>query len=139
MNNAKKPSKSDAPTSHNACGVSSHIVDTGCSMKGISINGKYLHKITIPLEPFENCDSVVYLCYPKHRIEFEQCDNLIKLTLPVKMALEMYRVGVLPQDESVYVPIVISGKSIGKFKVIELLYPNSNKHEDNIFITFLKY
>jgi len=44
----------------------------------------------------------------------------------------------LPQDESVYVPIVISGKSIGQFKVIELLYPNSYKHEDNVFITFLK-
>ena len=104
-------------------------------MKGISINGKKLHEIKMPLVPYENCNSVVSLCYPKQRIEFELYDDLLKLTVPSKLALEMYRVGVLPQDESLDYPVSVSGKSIGNYKVVKFLYPNTIAHDDVVFIT----
>lgn len=104
-------------------------------MKGISINGKKLHEIMMPLVPYENCNSVASLRYPKQRIEMEFYDELLKLTVPSKLALEMYRVGILPQDESLAFPVSVSGKSIGNYKVVKFLYPNSSAHDDIVFIT----
>jgi len=49
--------------------------------------------------------------------------------------VEMYRVGILPQDESLAFPVSVSGKSIGNYKVVKLLYPNSSAHDDIVFIT----
>ncbi len=104
-------------------------------MKGISINGIKLHEIMMPLVPYDNCNSVVSQRYPKNRIEFTPCQELLKLTVPSKLALEMYRVGVLPQDESQVFPVSVSGKSIGNFKVVGFLYPNSSRYDDIVFIT----
>ncbi len=108
-------------------------------MKGISINDKKLHEIMMPVVPYENCNSVVSLRYPKNRIEFTLSDGLLKLTVPSKLALEMYRVGVLPQDKSQDFPVSISGKSIGKCKVEGFLYPNSSRHDDIVFITLRQH
>ena len=73
--------------------------------------------------------------YPKQRIEFKLYDEVLKLTVPSKLALEMYRVGILPQDESLDFPVSVSGKSIGNYKVGKILYPNSMAHDDIVFIT----
>ena len=89
----------------------------------------------MPVVPYENCNSVITECYPKQRIEFEINDNLMKLTVPSKLALEMYRVGILPQDESLAFPVSVSGKSIGNYRVVKFLYPNSIAHDDIVFIT----
>ena len=107
-------------------------------MKGISINGIGLHEIMMPLVPYEGCKSSASLCYPKQRIEFETYDNMLELTVPIKLALEMYRVGILPQDERLAFPVSISGKSVGQFKVAKFLYPNTLMQEDIVFITLLK-
>jgi hypothetical protein len=104
-------------------------------MKGISINGKKLHEIKMPVVPYENCSSVVSQSYPKQRIKFELYDDQLKLIVPSKLALEMYRVGVLPQDESLDYPVHVNGKSIGNYKVVKFLYPNSSVHHDIVFIT----
>ena len=104
-------------------------------MKGISINGKKLHEIRMPVVPYENCNSMVLQSYPKQRIKFELHDELLKLTVPALLALEMYRVGVLPQDESLDFPVSVSGKSIGNYKVVKFLYPNAIAHDDVVFIT----
>ena len=104
-------------------------------MKGISINGKKLHEIRMPVVPYENSNSIVLQSYPKQRIKFELCDDLLKLTVPSTLALEMYRVGVLPQDESQDFPVHVSGKSIGNYKVVKFLYPNAIAHDDIVFIT----
>lgn len=104
-------------------------------MKGISINGKKLHEIMMPLVPYENCNSVVSQSYPKQRIDFEYYDDQLKLTVPSKLALEMYRVGILPQDESLDFPVSVSGKSIRNYKVVKFLYPNRGAHDDIVFIT----
>jgi len=104
-------------------------------MKGISINGKKLHEIRMLVVPYENCNSIVSQSYPKQRIKFELYDDQLKLTVPSKLALEMYRVGILPQDESLDFPVSVSGKSIGNFKVVKFLYTNSGAHDDIVFIT----
>ena len=104
-------------------------------MKGISINGKKLHEIMMPLVPYENCSSIASLRYPKQRIQFELNDELLKLTVPSKLALEMYRVGILPQDETLDFPVSVSGESIGNYKVVKFLYPNTVSHDDIVFIT----
>jgi len=108
-------------------------------MKGISINGIDLHKILMPLVPHEGCKSVSSLCYPKQRIEFESYDNMLELTIPTKLALEMYRIGIFPQDKSLAFPVTVGGKSVGQFKVIKLLYPNNLRQEDVVFITLLMH
>jgi hypothetical protein len=104
-------------------------------MKGISINGKKLHEIMMPVVPYENCNSIVSQGYPKQRIEFKFYDEVLKLTVPSLLALEMYRIGILPQDESLDFPVHVSGKSIGNYKVVKFMYPNSIAHDDIVFIT----
>jgi len=104
-------------------------------MKGISINGSKLHEINMPLVPY-NCGTLAYLRYPKNRINFQYSKDEAKLTVPTCLALEMYRVGVLPQDEKETFPICVSGKSIGLYRVVKFLYPND--HSDVVIITLLK-
>ena len=108
-------------------------------MKGISINGKKLHELMMPLVPYKNCNSVASLRYPKSRISFDQSEGgELKLTIPSNLALEMYRIGILPQDNSHIFPVSISGKSIGNYKVANFLYPNSSEHDDIVFIMLQK-
>ncbi len=104
-------------------------------MKSISINGKKLHELLLPLVPYKNCNSIASLQYPKHRIFFEQAGgSVLRLSVPSNLALEMYRVGILPQDISHSFPVRISGKSVGKYKIVEFLYPNSTNNSGNVFI-----
>jgi hypothetical protein len=107
-------------------------------MKGISISGMKLHEVMMPLMPYPNCNSVVSLRYPKHRIEFEQNGDAVNLIVPPMLALEMYRIGILPQDEKISFPVSISGRKIGNFRVIKFLYPNTDSHAGKIFITLHK-
>ena len=108
-------------------------------MKGISINGKKLRELMMPLVQYANCNSVVSMCYPKNRILFEQQDEgMLKLKIPSNLALEMYRVGILPQDENHAFSVSVSGKSIGNYKLIDFLYPNSSMYDDIVFITLQK-
>ena len=108
-------------------------------MKGISINGKKLHEIMLPLQPYDNCSSVISLCYPKSRIIFNQQEGgLLNLIIPSKLALEMYRIGVLPQDADESFPVSISGKSVGNYSVGTFVYPNNSVHEDVVYITLCK-
>ena len=107
-------------------------------MKGISINGIKLHEVMMPLVPYRNCNSVVSLRYPKHRIEFEQNGDAINLIVPPMLALEMYRIGILPQDKKIAFPVSISGRKIGNFRIIKFLYPTVESHDEKIFITLHK-
>ena len=102
-------------------------------MKGISINGSKLHDINMPLAPY-SCGVVASLRYPKERMDFECSEGIAKLTVPTRLALEMYRTGVLPQDENQIFSICISGKSIGSYRVVKFLYPNDQS--DVVVITF---
>ena len=107
-------------------------------MKGISINGIKLHKVMMPLVPYRNCNSVASLRYPKQRIKFEQNGDEVNLIVPPMLALEMYRIGILPQDEKISFPVSINGRPIGNFRIIKFLYPNADSHDEKIFITLHK-
>ncbi|MBF0235590.1 MAG: hypothetical protein HQK62_09950 [Desulfamplus sp.] len=108
-------------------------------MNGISINGRYLHELRMPLVPYKNINSVVSLSYPKNRILFEQYgEGMLKLTIPSLLALEMYRVGLLPQDANNAFSVSISGKPIGNYKVVDFLYQDSSMHDGIVFITLKK-
>ena len=108
-------------------------------MKGISINGKKLHELGMPLVQHPNSHCVITMQYPKNRIHFEMPEkDILKLTIPSKLALEMYRVGILPQDKNQYVPVRVSGKSIGKYKVIDFLYPDTSTTANIVFIKLQK-
>lgn len=91
----------------------------------------------MPLATYENCNSEASLCYPKRYIEFEPYDDLAKSTVPSKLALEMYRVGVLPQNESEVFPVSVSGELVGYFKVGKFLYPNSPSYDDKVLLRYI--
>ncbi len=92
----------------------------------------------MPLVPYRNCNSVASLRYPTHRIKFEQNGDEVNLTVPPMLALEMYRIGILPQDKKISFPVNISGRPIGNFRIIKFLYPNTDSHDEKIFITLHK-
>ncbi len=94
-------------------------------MKGISLNGNKLHEIQMPLVPYSKGTSA-YLKYPKHRIQCERMDKGIVLKLPAFLALELYRLSILPQEQTKYVTVEISGKKIGRFVVVDFRYPNDH-------------
>jgi hypothetical protein len=108
-------------------------------MKSISINGYKLHEIRMPVVPFENNNSIVSRCYPKGRIVFNLHNEFISLVLPSDLVLEIYRTGILPQDENQKIPVKISGKPIGDFKIVDFLYPNNVKDQGLVFVTLEKW
>ncbi len=46
-------------------------------MKGISINGYYLHEVEMLMVPYSE-GTVSYLRYPKHKIQFEMVSIILK-------------------------------------------------------------
>ena len=96
-------------------------------MKGISINGYYLHKVEALMEPYSE-GTVSYLRYPKHRIHFKVEGSRLFLKIPAFLSLELYRREILPQDASKSVLVKISGRNIGKFLVVDFRYPR-NEYE----------
>ncbi|MCP4326427.1 MAG: hypothetical protein GY787_32260 [Alteromonadales bacterium] len=104
-------------------------------MKSISINGAKLHEVKMHLVP-HSCGVVSYSLFPKNRIFFELHEDTIELIVPTRLGLEMYRIGILPQDENQLVSVCVSGKSIGSYKVVNFLYPNN--HDDVVNITLQK-
>ncbi len=102
-------------------------------MKGISINGAKLLELQMPMIPYLN-QTTGYLSYPQNRINFHVEENEMVLSIPPLLALELYRRGLLPQDEHQSFPIHVSGKRIGIFKVVDFRYPNSS-FDDSVTIT----
>lgn len=104
-------------------------------MKGLSINGHKLHEVTMLLEPY--CyGSVSYLRYPKHIILHERTDDTLTLKIPAKLALELYRKGILPQEQESDIILSISGKKIGAYRIHDFRYPKD--HSKIIKIVFKK-
>ena len=93
-------------------------------MKGISISGEKLHEVKMLMIPYD-ARTVSYLSYPKNRINFHVDEDEIVLSIPPMLAIELYRRGLLPQDENQSFPIHVSGKKIGIFKVVDFRYLNS--------------
>jgi hypothetical protein len=89
----------------------------------------------MPLVP-HSPGAVSYLLFPKHRITFESSEGEITLTVPTELGVEMYRVGILPQNENEIFTVCVSGKLVGSYKVIKFLYPIN--YERVVIITLQK-
>jgi len=102
-------------------------------MKGISINGHYLHKVEMLMVPYSE-GAVSYLRYPKQRIQFKIEGDKLFLKIPAFLSLELYRRWILPQDSSKSISVKISGKNVGKFLVVDFRYPDSDYKTINIVL-----
>ncbi|KXA96309.1 hypothetical protein AKJ38_03525 [candidate division MSBL1 archaeon SCGC-AAA259I14] len=67
--------------------------------------------------------TISYLKYPEHRITAEIREGVLNVKLPVMLALELYRSGVLPQDEEERFSVDLDGEREGFFQVSALRYP----------------
>ena len=93
--------------------------------KTIAINGIQLDEVRMPLAPYSK-NVVSSLCYPMSQIGFSLDDDSICLVLPAYLSVELYRIGILPQDVSTPAEISISGRSAGQYVVSDVRYPMSN-------------
>src|SRR5262245_57566759 len=88
----------------------------------IAINGTELDEVRMPLEPYG--DGVLsYLSYPQREIRFSQKDNEICLIVPAYLSVELYWIGILPQDMNAPVEISVGGRSVGRYVVSDVRYP----------------
>jgi len=102
---------------------------------GIAINGRKLHEVRMPLEPYRN-GVVSSLLYPKTRIKFSLEEDTLRLAIPPLLGMELYRSGILPQDTETPVTIVIGGRHKGQFMVIDVRYAGHGGYNDGVKITF---
>ena len=93
--------------------------------KTIAINGTRLDQVRMPAEPF--CKGVVSsLSYPMSQIRLSRDEDMLRLVLPAYLSVELYRIGILPQDVSTPVRISIGGRPAGQFLVSDVRYPISS-------------
>jgi len=93
--------------------------------KPIAINGTRLDKVRMPSEPYGN-GAVSYLSYPMSEIRLSRDDGTLCLVVPAYLSVELYRIGILPQDVNTPVEISISGRSAGRYVVSDVRYPDGS-------------
>ena len=104
----------------------------------ITINGARLDQVRMLLEPYGN-GTVSFLSYPVGQIHITRSGNALSLVIPAFLALELYRIGILPQDTDIPVSIQIDGQREKEFLVSDVLYPNSNSGVfDRVKITLIR-
>lgn len=105
----------------------------GGRTKSIAINGQKLHEVRMLLFP-HTPGTVSYLTYPKSRIRFEAVEGGLILRVPALLALELYRKGILPQNEETAFTLHMGGRKEGSFRVADFRYPNSHEIDDPVTI-----
>jgi hypothetical protein len=91
----------------------------------IAINGTRLDEVRMPLPPYAK-GVVSSLLYPMSAIRLERDEGTICLVLPAYLSVELYRVGILPQEAKSPVEISIGGRSAGQYVVSDVRYPTGN-------------
>ena len=91
-------------------------------MAEIAINGRKLHTVEMKLCKYAKGTSS-YLLYPEYRVKTEIEEDKTIVKLPAFLSLELYRSVVIPQNEGKAFPVMLDGKDIGSFRVIDLEYP----------------
>jgi len=91
--------------------------------KAVAINGTRLDKMLMPMEPYGN-GVLAYLSYPKSQIRLSDNGGGLTLVVPAYIAVELYRIGILPQDVNTSVKISIGGRSAGSYQVSDVRYPH---------------
>src|SRR5271166_3669981 len=93
--------------------------------KTFSINGTRLDKVQMPLEPFSK-GVILSLSYPTSQIRYSRDEGTLRLVLPAYLSVELYRIGILPQDVNIPVRISIGGRPVGRYIVSDVRYPTQN-------------
>ena len=91
--------------------------------RSIAINGTRLDEVRMPMKPPGN-GTVAYLSYPTSQIRFSREGGVICLIVPAYLAVELYRIGILPQDANLPLEVSIGGRSTGWYTVSDLRYPD---------------
>jgi hypothetical protein len=91
----------------------------------IAINGTRLDKVQMPLEPFSK-DVILSLSYPTSEIRYSRDEGTLRLVLPAYLSVELYRIGILPQDVNISVRISIGGRPVGRYIVSDVRYPTQD-------------
>lgn len=91
----------------------------------IVINGIRLDHVLMPMEP-DGTGVVSSMRFPKSQIHFSLEADSLRLVLPAYLSVELYRIGVLPQDEQTSVKISIGGRAVGRYVVDSVWYPSAN-------------
>src|SRR5258708_6804659 len=91
----------------------------------ITINGAKLQDVKMLMVPFDK-NTISSLRYPMSQIHCSQNAKTLSLGIPSFLALELYRIGILPQDPDIPVSVEIDGKPAKQFLVTDVRYPNSH-------------
>ena len=91
----------------------------------VTLNGCRLDQVRLPLEPYDS-RTVSFLSYPANQIHASQNGRTLRLVIPVYLALELYRTGLLPQDADTPVTVQVDGKREKEFLVTDVRYPHSH-------------
>ncbi|HEV3263452.1 MAG TPA: hypothetical protein VG013_41840 [Gemmataceae bacterium] len=67
--------------------------------------------------------TIAYLSYPMSQIRLSRDDRGLCLIVPAYLAVELYRIGILPQDANLPAEISIGGRSKGWYRVSDVRYP----------------
>jgi hypothetical protein len=89
----------------------------------IAINGTKLDEVRMPMKPPDN-KTVAYLSYPISQIRCSRDACGLCLVVPAYLAVELYRICILPQDENLPVEISIDGRASGWYTVSDVRYPD---------------
>ena len=88
----------------------------------IAINGTRLDKVRMPAEPFSK-GVISSLSYPTSQIRYSRDEGTLRLVLPAYLSVELYRIGILPQDVNTPVRISIGGRPVGRYIVSDVRIP----------------
>jgi hypothetical protein len=91
--------------------------------RSITINGTRLDEVRMPMPPLSN-GTLSSLSYPLSEIRLSRQDRGLCLIIPAYLAVELYRIGILPQDANLPLEVAISGRSAGWYKVSDVRYPD---------------
>jgi hypothetical protein len=94
----------------------------------VAINGKKLHKIRLPLVSHRP-GVIEALSYPTTQFRYALEGDVLRLAIPHRLGMELYRTGVLPQNPELPVKITIGDQIRGRFRVIDVRYAGATTYE----------
>ncbi len=89
----------------------------------IAINGTRLDEVRMPLKPPDN-GTIASLSYPISQIRVSRNNRGLCLIVPAYLAVELYRIGILPQDANLPVEVSTGGRAPGWYTVSDVRYPD---------------
>jgi predicted RNA-binding Zn-ribbon protein involved in translation (DUF1610 family) len=102
----------------------------------IAINGTRLDEVRMPMVPFDS-RTLSFLSYPTSEFHISRSEGKLALIVPAYVGVELYRIGILPQDANIPVEVSIAGRSVGRYVVSDIRYPSRTTSPwEQIIFTF---